>query len=82
MAVSKLAISLPPDLAEQVRESAEAKQQTVSGWLAEAAQKRLRAEALDRFLDDLDRELGPVPAAMVAAAGERLDAPLDPQCRD
>lgn len=58
MSTDKLSISLDPELAEHVRESARRAGKGVSAWLAEAAAAKLRAEALDEFLEEWKREHG------------------------
>jgi len=64
VAVERLSISLPPDLAADIREAAEAAGWTVSVWVMNAARDRL---IRDRSHDARERELefwemvGPIP---------------------
>ena len=66
MPVAKVAVSMPAELAEQVRESAAEGRESVSGWIAEAVRQRLRMKALDELLCLLEREDGPVDEARIA----------------
>lgn len=59
MAVRKIAISLDPQLAQQVRDAANARGTTVSGWLGRAAANQLQQEKLGAFLDTWEAEDGP-----------------------
>ena len=58
MAVEKLSISVDEDVAELVREAAAKEGVTVSAWITNAAQDRLRNLLLGQFLDDLFEEIG------------------------
>ena len=60
MTVYKMSISLAPSLSSAVRDAAEQSGETLSGWLADAAQKKLRAQALDEFLDVWESENGAI----------------------
>lgn len=60
MAVEKLSISVDEETAELVREAAAKEGITVSAWITNAAQDRLRNLLLGKFLDELDEELGPM----------------------
>lgn len=61
MTTSRLAISLESDLAEQIR--AAAADGTVSGWLADAAERKLRAQGLRSVVTSWEEEFGEVTAA-------------------
>ncbi|MCZ7535194.1 MAG: hypothetical protein M5T61_04110 [Acidimicrobiia bacterium] len=58
MAVEKFAVSFPPGLAAEVRALADESAQSVSGWLADAAQRKMRAQVARRLLDDFEAEHG------------------------
>jgi hypothetical protein len=61
MTTSRIAISLDAELAEQIREAADGG--TVSGWLADAAQRKLRAQGLQAVVTDWEAEHGAFTAA-------------------
>jgi hypothetical protein len=56
MTTSRLAISLDAELAEQIR--AAAGDDTVSGWLADAAERKLRAQGLRQVVDEWEEDHG------------------------
>jgi hypothetical protein len=56
--VDKMSISLEADLGDAARRAGKG----LSSWLAEAAAAKLRAEALEEFLDGWEREHGPLTA--------------------
>lgn len=60
MAAEKLSISVDEDVAELVREAAAKEGITVSAWITNAAQDRLRNLLLGKFLDELFEEIGPM----------------------
>ncbi|MCY4615855.1 MAG: hypothetical protein OXC71_05635 [Chloroflexi bacterium] len=60
MPVEKMSISFDAGLGVAVRDAAQRNEQGLSAWLAEAARAKLRAEALRAFLDDWEREHGPL----------------------
>ena len=70
--VDKMSISFEADLGESVREAARRAGQGLSSWLAAAAAAKLRAEALATFLDEWEREHGPLTAGELAAAEQEL----------
>lgn len=57
---AKVSVSLPSDLLRKARERAG--QRGLSGFVAEALEHRLRADALVGYLVDAAAEHGPVPA--------------------
>ena len=83
MKVDKLSISFDPDLGGAVRAAAKRSGRGLSGWLAEAAAARLRAEALTEFLDGWEAEHGALSAEELARAtaelGLAIVAPAQPQ---
>jgi hypothetical protein len=60
MSVDKLAVSFPRPLAARVRERAHRDGATVSGWLADAAERKLLLEAAQAALDEFEAECGPI----------------------
>ncbi len=78
MKVDKLSVSFDPDLGDAVRSAAKRAGRGLSGWLADAAVARLRAEALADFLDDWEAEHGPFTAEELAKATAELGLPAVP----
>lgn len=72
MKVDKLSISLEPGLGDAVRDAARRSGRGLSGWLADAAAAKLRAEALADFLDDWEAEHGPLTAEELDRAAAQL----------
>jgi len=72
MKVDKLSVSFHPDLGDAVRAAATRAGGGLSGWLADAAQAKLRSEALGDFLDDWEAEHGVLSADQLAAAAAEL----------
>ena len=62
MKATKLSISLPAEIADEIRQTARNSGQTVSAWLADAAAAKLRSQALAEFLDDWERQHGAITA--------------------
>jgi hypothetical protein len=79
MRVDKMSISLDADLGAAIRDAARRAGRGVSGWLADAAADRLRAEALAAFLDEWEREHGALTPDELARAEQDLrKRPWDP----
>jgi hypothetical protein len=74
----KLSVSFEADLGDAVRTAARRSGRSLSGWLAEAATARLRAEALAEFLDDWEAEHGELTAEELAKATAELGLPNAP----
>jgi uncharacterized protein YmfQ (DUF2313 family) len=68
MAVEKLAISLPSDLAEHARERAASEGTSVSAWIAEAVAQQLRQRSLRQLVADWEAEHGRFTEEEIAAA--------------
>lgn len=68
MAVDRLSLTLDPDLGAAVREAAAAERRSVSSWLADAAEMRLRHQRLGAALDAWEAENGALTEAELAAA--------------
>lgn len=67
-----MSISFEAGLGDAVRDAARRAGKGLSTWLAEAAAAKLRAEALERFLDEWEREHGPLTAAELEQAEREL----------
>jgi hypothetical protein len=80
MKVDKLSVSFDPELGDAVRDAAKRAGRGLSGWLAEAAEAKLRSEALGDFLDGWEVEHGVLSSDQLAAAAAdlRLDVPSAP----
>ena len=63
MAVRKIAVSLSPDLADAVRNDAESAGQSVSGWLADAAARKLRRKKAQELLREFEIVHGQITEA-------------------
>lgn len=74
MTVRRFSISFDEDLAEAVTTTAEISNETLSAWLAEAAQRRVRQDALMRAVEDYEREFGVISEEDVALGFKQLDA--------
>lgn len=72
MSVHKLSVSFDAELGDAVRAAAKRSGTGLSGWLAEAAAARLRADALSEFLDAWEAEHGQLTADELAAAAAEL----------
>jgi hypothetical protein len=64
--VQKVSVSMPEELTLAIRERTGPGE--FSRFVAEAADKRLRGELLDEYLDELDRIYGPVPQELLDQA--------------
>jgi predicted transcriptional regulator len=60
VAVEKLSISFEPELAQRTREAAEASGRTLSAFVAEAVEYRLKLEAAGRLLAEWEAEHDPI----------------------
>lgn len=63
---AKLSVSLPGDLAAEVRRRVGAR--GLSGFVARAVAHELEREQLASFIDEMNRELGPVSKGALSAA--------------
>ncbi len=75
MKVDKLSVSFDPDLGDAIRAAARTRRSSVSGWLAQAAAARLRADALADYLDAWEAEHGSLTAAELSRAAAELAVP-------
>ncbi len=60
MGVEKFAVSFPPDLLANIREDADTHGESLSGWLADAASRKLRRAAALKALHAFEAEQGEV----------------------
>jgi hypothetical protein len=72
MKVDKLSVSFEAELGDAVRAAAKRSGAGISGWLAQAAADKLRADALSEFLDTWEAEHGPLTANELATATTEL----------
>jgi hypothetical protein len=72
--VERLTVALPAPLTKSVRDAAAAQHTTVSGWLADSIQDRLRLEALRRFLDSYEAEHGAITEEEIREVRSRLQS--------
>ena len=77
MKVDKLSVSFEADLGQEVRAAARQGGRGLSGWLADAARARLRAEALTEFLDGWETRHGPITPEELAWATAELGLPAE-----
>lgn len=73
MTVERLTVSLESGLALAVREAADADEQNVSAWLADAARRRLASRGLRDVVAAWEREHGAFSAEELAAARARVE---------
>ena len=67
-----LIVSLPPDLAVEVRDAAEEDGQRMSTWLADAARRRLKARGLRQVVAEYETLHGAFTEEELAAARKKL----------
>lgn len=75
MKVDKLSVSFEAALGDAVRAAAKQSGRGLSGWLAEAAAAKLRAEALADFLAAWEEEHGRLTPQELANAAAELHIP-------
>jgi hypothetical protein len=73
MAVERLTVSIESELALAVREAAEADEQNVSAWLADAARRQLASRGLSDVVAAWEREHGAFSDAELLAARALVD---------
>lgn len=73
MTVERLTVSIDSELAIAVREAAQADEQNVSAWLADAARRRLATRGLRDVVAAWEREHGAFTDEERAAARALLD---------
>jgi hypothetical protein len=75
MKVDKISISFGAELGDAVREAAHQSGKGLSGWLAEAASAKLRAEALDDFFAQWESRHGQFTEGEIEQATQSLQLP-------
>lgn len=65
MTAERLAISLDPRLSARIREMVADSGSSISAWMADAAERKLRAIAARAALADYEAEFGEIPEAEV-----------------
>ena len=73
MTVERLTVSIASELAVAVREAAEADEQNVSAWLADAARRQLATRGLRDVVASWEREHGAFSDEELAAARALVD---------
>ena len=81
MRVDKISISLEAGLGDAVRQAARRDDKGLSAWLGEAARAKLRAEALEAFLDAWEQEHGSLTAEELRRAEAELGLIAEAQPR-
>lgn len=70
----RISFTLPGPIARRIRAAAAEQSETISGWLVQAAEHRLRLDAGRQLLTEWEAELGPVTAAERTAIAEEISA--------
>ncbi len=68
MGVQKLSLSFEPALAERAREAAEARGRSLSSFVSEAVEYRLKLEEAQRLIEDWEAEHGAITDGELARA--------------
>lgn len=78
----KLTISVPDDVADEVRSAVRAGQaSSVSGYFVAAVQRYRTSMTLDEWLNQVDAELGPPSAEAFARVDAQLGIDVPPQSK-
>ncbi|OWY63098.1 hypothetical protein B7486_54925 [cyanobacterium TDX16] len=78
--VERFSISFEEDLAARVRSQATSEATSVSAWMAEACERRLRNDALRQVIAEWEHEHGEIDEDRIEAARRRLG--IAPQLED
>lgn len=73
-AYERLSVTVPADIAQQVREAADQASETISGWITAAAAHRLRLDAGRQLLAEYEAEHGAVTEQERAAFDAEIAA--------
>lgn len=76
MRMARVNITVPDHVAAGARAAGLNVSRVATAALVEELDRRARIDALEAYLDRLEEELGPIPAAELAAAAEWADAVL------
>jgi hypothetical protein len=71
--MAKISVSIDDDLLASIHEQT-GPEGSVSGWLADAADRKLRAQALDAYADQVEATTGPLTPAELTAARSWLSS--------
>ena len=77
MSVEKMSVSFDLDLGAAIRHAASLNNESVSGWLAEAARDRLRRLTLEIALQEWEETFGALTEAEIEQARKRRSVMLD-----
>jgi predicted transcriptional regulator len=80
--MQKLSISMPPDLAERVRDVVSADGMTLSAFMAQAAEDALRRRAMRIAVDEYQREHGWFTPEEIAVADAQEPVVVGPASRE
>ena len=75
MKVDKMSVSFEATLGDEIRRAAREGGVGLSSWMAEAAARKLRADALREFLDEWEAEYGAFTPDELARAEAELGLP-------
>ena len=78
MKVDKMSVSFDPELGEAIRVAAKRGGGSLSGWLADAAATKLRAESFAEFLAEYEAKHGAFTDEEMAEASRDLGLPWPP----
>jgi hypothetical protein len=67
--VQKLSVSFAPELAELIRQAADAAEKSVAAWMAGTARHRLKLDAMRAALEAFEAGHGPITDEKPSAAG-------------
>jgi hypothetical protein len=81
MPVDRISLALDPEVGKAVRRAAEREGKTISAWMSEVVQARLRNDLLGDYLDDWEAEHGAFTDEELAVAAKELGLPTDRQER-
>jgi hypothetical protein len=79
--VERFSVSFEEDLAERVRAQAEQDAASVSSWMAEACERRLRSDGLRQVIAEWEAEHGEIDDERIESARRRLGIPPHPEER-
>jgi Arc/MetJ family transcription regulator len=78
MRMSRVNITVPDDVIAQARAAGLNVSRLATAALIEELERRSKIEALDAYLAELERELGPIPTDEQAAAAAWVDQVITP----
>lgn len=69
----RVTVSLPRQLARELRIAAEDEHTSVSGWVAESVQNRLLVRRMRAYIEEYEREFGEITDEEIAEVRRRVD---------